>query len=239
MDLSIVIPVYNEGGLVEESLNRFLSNFRYPGEFEIIICNNGSTDVTGRILQNLVGKTNGLVRYLNLPERGIGSALREGFAKSRGDLIFWGALDFPFGFNIVNDSLKEMGSEDLILGSKYHPLSINSSGAARKSLSLFFYILRRALFGLKIRDPQGSFLLRKNLLPKVLPFCDSPNSFFETQFVLYANLFGFRIREMPVRYLTARPTKFPLIRESFSVIGSLLSELPRFYRMRLKKERDN
>ena len=80
--LSVVMPVFNERNTIEEIIRRVLA---VPMRIELIVVDDGSTDGTGEILDDLqreLGFT--LLRQANA---GKGAALRRGFAAVTGDLV--------------------------------------------------------------------------------------------------------------------------------------------------------
>ena len=77
---SVVVPAYNEERLLPACLDSLQAQ-DYPGEIEIIVVDNASTDRTGGIAQ-----ARG-VRVLEEPRRGYAAALARGFREATGDII--------------------------------------------------------------------------------------------------------------------------------------------------------
>jgi len=83
MKLSFVIPAYNEEDLIGECLNSVLKQtVNRPGEIEIIVVNNASTDGTRKVASSFPG-----VVVVDEPKKGLVNARHAGFLASRGDLI--------------------------------------------------------------------------------------------------------------------------------------------------------
>jgi len=85
--VSIVIPVFNEEGIIYssiESLMYKMSDFNF--EYEIIITENGSMDGTIEIAQDLA-RTYKLIRVMSHSEPNYGQALKNGILSARGDYI--------------------------------------------------------------------------------------------------------------------------------------------------------
>jgi dolichol-phosphate mannosyltransferase len=125
MDLSVVIPMYNEAENVETTLKRVddvLGSF--PGSFEIIPVNDGSVDGTLDILTR-VAETNRRVKVASYPHNGgRGKALRTGFKASTGEIV--ASIDADLSFTpgdilrLVN-VLKSEPDVDFVLGSPFAP----------------------------------------------------------------------------------------------------------------------
>lgn len=90
--VSICIPAYNEEKNVEETVNSVLS-LNYPKDkMEIIIVNDGSTDNTRKIVQNIIKKnSNRNMLLLNQENKGKAAAMNSGLSKAKGE--FFVSLD--------------------------------------------------------------------------------------------------------------------------------------------------
>lgn len=84
--VSIIIPIFNEEKSIEDTIHRVSAVCKESfKEYEIVAVNDGSTDKTAEILENL--KTKNLV-FLNRGfNRGYGASLKEGIEYARGDII--------------------------------------------------------------------------------------------------------------------------------------------------------
>ena len=125
MDLSIVIPMFNEAenvratvARVEEALSAF------EGEYEIVAVNDGSTDTTLDILREMALQ-NQTLRVVSYPRNvGRGKALRTGFREARGDLVVSIDADLSYDPKYILDLLRVLENEkdiDLVLASPYMP----------------------------------------------------------------------------------------------------------------------
>lgn len=86
--LTVVIPAYNEGAMVESAIAS-AARARYPHDrLEIIAIDDGSADDTWRHIQRAAVRFPGLVTPIRLPEnRGKRAALAEGFRRARGEIV--------------------------------------------------------------------------------------------------------------------------------------------------------
>ena len=86
--LTVIIPAYNEGEMVEHAIAS-VAAADYPRErLEILAIDDGSTDDTWRYIERAAARFPGLVRAIRLPENcGKRGALAEGFRRATGELV--------------------------------------------------------------------------------------------------------------------------------------------------------
>ncbi len=89
MTFSIIVPVYNGEKFIETSVDSALGQ-DYPGEYEIILLENGSTDNTSVICDEYA-RENSRIRTIHRGKIGLYMARQEGIRASKGDYIV--ALD--------------------------------------------------------------------------------------------------------------------------------------------------
>jgi hypothetical protein len=165
--LSVVMPLYNEGAHITPNVEQTLSALRMLGPFEIILVNDGSSDNSGEEIARLAENYSGEVVSLHLPRSGKGEALRQGAQAARGDyVVFLDAdLDIPPEQILFFVAIQRVKKADAVIGSKMHPDSTVDYPLIRRIYSLGYYVLVKALFGLRVRDTQtGLKLVRRDLL---------------------------------------------------------------------------
>ncbi len=125
MDLSIVIPMFNETENVKTTLKRVeeaLASFK--GDYEIVAVNDGSTDNTLQVLQEIATQ-NKKIKIVSYPRNiGRGMALRRGFQASEGEFVVSIDADLSYDPKYINDFIEVFQQEpdiDLILASPYMP----------------------------------------------------------------------------------------------------------------------
>jgi glycosyltransferase involved in cell wall biosynthesis len=125
MDLSIVIPMYNEAENVEATLGKVeeaLASF--DGAYEIIAVNDGSIDRTLEILERVQAQDE-KIRVVSYSKNiGRGMALRKGFEKSSGEIVVSIDADLSYDPHYILDLVNTLRSGqdiDLVLASPYMP----------------------------------------------------------------------------------------------------------------------
>src|SRR5687767_5339043 len=122
VELSYVIPAHNSSDVIEDTIEAVAKRLSDTPS-EIIIVENGSSDSTREILEQLAGNwtgTNPLLKVTSSP-KGLGNALRTGIAATSGKIIVITADDLPFGFDDLDASQSiDLKQRPVVIGSKAH-----------------------------------------------------------------------------------------------------------------------
>ncbi len=106
--ISIIIPVYNQAQELRRCLNSVLAQ-RYKN-YEVIIVNDGSTDSSGQVIDEMRAKFNSVeFKAIAQENKGSNPARNRGLAECRGEfLIFWDAdvIGKPEMLEKMHDALK-------------------------------------------------------------------------------------------------------------------------------------
>lgn len=120
--ITILIPVHNEAAVIADKLENTLA-LEYPGEMEIIVVSDGSSDRTTQIAREF--EQVGAVKLIELTERrGKGNALNNGVEAASGEIIVFSdasiMLDSKAAWNIVrpfsDPNIGCVSGEDRIAG---------------------------------------------------------------------------------------------------------------------------
>lgn len=106
ISLSIIIPCYNSGGTLKNTINSLETELSDNFSYEILIINDGSTDNTSEIVKNIMTKNN-RIKFFTKRNGGVSSARNLGIEKAIGEYIwFFDADDLIFKGSIAK--LKEI-----------------------------------------------------------------------------------------------------------------------------------
>ncbi len=125
MDLSVIIPMFNEAENAEitlKSVKEILAEF--SGSFEIIPVNDGSADNTLEVLEEAAERDKKIKVASYSKNIGRGMALRTGFKKATGDLIVSIDADLSYDPHYILDLVEALRTEqeiDFVLASPYMP----------------------------------------------------------------------------------------------------------------------
>jgi glycosyltransferase involved in cell wall biosynthesis len=214
MQLSVVVPAYNEGDRLFENLLEIAGTLAsFSSSWEIVVVDDGSRDAT---LAAAVRARAHLphLRVLSHPRnRGKGFALRHGARHARGDFIVFLDADLelhPKQLPVFFEVLNREGA-DLVVGSKRHPESRVPDAAqafpwSRRAMSEVYRRLVGLMFRLPVGDTQaGLKLFRRHVLSDVLPAVRTARFAFDLDLLVHAWRAGYHVAEAPVaaRFLRA------------------------------------
>lgn len=115
--LSVIIPAYNEQRYIKEILSR-VKNAKTPGvKKEIIVVDDGSTDLTA----TLAAEVKGVKLIQHIMNQGKGAAIRTGLANATGDIILIQDADLEYDPNEMYSVIKPIvdGKAKVVYGSRY------------------------------------------------------------------------------------------------------------------------
>ena len=117
MQLSVIMPVYNEKATIKDIVSRVKS--AEPQDKEIIIVDDGSTDGTREVLKSLQG--NGVRVILHEKNTGKGGAVRTGIAEAKGDIVMLQDADLEYDPMEIASLIKPIidGAADAVYGSRF------------------------------------------------------------------------------------------------------------------------
>jgi glycosyltransferase involved in cell wall biosynthesis len=202
MDLSIIIPMFNEAENVEATLNQVeeaLASFQ--GTYEIITVNDGSLDNTFEILEKMASQ-NGRIKVVSYSKNfGRGMALRTGFRESRGEIVVSIDADLSYDPHYIMDFIETLKNEediDFVLASPYMPGgSVQNVPFLRLWISKLGNKILRLAMPNRIYTSTGIFrAYRRKVLDSLELESDGKEIHLEV--LSKAIALGFRVKEIPV-----------------------------------------
>ncbi|MDQ1605529.1 MAG: hypothetical protein QOE01_3374 [Actinomycetota bacterium] len=164
--ISVFFPAYNDeasiAGLVGDALAVLPS---LTDDFEVIVVDDGSTDGTAAVLDELSREDARLRVVHHESNRGYGAALRTGFASATKELVFYTDGDGQYDVRELARLWPLLGEKvDIVNGYKLQ----RADGWQRKALGAAYNGLAHLLFSIPIRDVDCDFrLLRRRAVERV------------------------------------------------------------------------
>jgi glycosyltransferase involved in cell wall biosynthesis len=136
--LSVIMPAYNERETVATVIRRILTEI--PLNLELIVVDDGSTDGTGAILDE-ISASDQRIQVIHKPNGGKTSALIRGFEVSRGQVVIIQDADFEYDpaeiIHVVQPILQNHA--DVVYGSRF------MVRRAARVLYFYHYVANRVL----------------------------------------------------------------------------------------------
>jgi hypothetical protein len=222
--ISVILPVYNEGSVLEGNVRRLESALRPAlGDFEILISEDGSTDDTFGVARRLESDR---IRVLHSEQRlGKGNAIKKAAHHARGDVLIFMDADLASNPEYVRELLRFMDKgADIVIGSRYLRESRAKRSPVRFFASKSFNWLVRVLLGSRLGDHQCGFkAFRKAPALPIINEIEDGRWFWDAELLVRAQRRGLRIAEIPIEWKESPSTKFRLLRDAFHMACSLVS----------------
>ena len=121
MEVSLIIPMYNEEDNVLITLNEVKKVLETYPSYQILAVDDGSSDQTLALLEEYASKNPELVVLKHPVNMGMGRALRTGFEKAEGDVIITLDADLSYDPKYITELIQELHKNhlDIVIGSQY------------------------------------------------------------------------------------------------------------------------
>jgi len=158
VSISVFFPCYNEQDNVAHTVEQALAVLKkLNADFEVIIVNDGSSDATGQIAEQIAQRNNRVKVVHHRTNLGYGAALQSGFKTAAKELVFYTDGDGQFDINEMPPLLPLIKQYDIV--SCYR---LNRQDTFIRKLNGWCWTkLVCLLFGMKIRDIDCAFKLYK------------------------------------------------------------------------------
>jgi glycosyltransferase involved in cell wall biosynthesis len=195
--LSVFFPAYNDSGTIASLVITALqSAAKLTPDHEVIVVNDGSSDATQHILEELARLYPKFRIVTHEVNRGYGGALRSGFAAASKDLVFYTDGDAqydPSEMELLWEAM--MPGVDLVNGYKIS----RSDPLHRIFIGRLYHHIVKLMFGLEVRDVDCDFrMMRRSVFDRVRLEKDSGVICLEMMKKIQDA--GFRIVEVPVHH---------------------------------------
>lgn len=229
MDLSIVIPCYNELDNVHRIHREFfpvVAQLAKRHSLEVVFVDDGSTDGTGQALRDAFG--NGQPQEVSVRfehhsvNRGLGAALRTGLAAACGDVIVTTDSDGTYRFSEISTLLSYLTPDvDVVTASPYHPAGgVKDVPGYRLVLSRGSSAIYRLLVDWRVHTFTCLFRAYRRQVTERVSF-ESDGFLAGTELLVKAMLMGYRVAEYPtvLHSRVAGVSKAKLVRTILAHLG--------------------
>jgi len=216
-EIAVLMPVHNEGETIEESAAEFYDVVTPKMPLELVLSEDGSTDNTESVIEELSGKIP-LKAILSTLRKGYAGGIKDGLRLVRSDYVlitdsdgqhdprdFWKLWSLRLKYDIVSGWRKD-----------------RADALYRKLMSRFFQLRIKSTFKLpNLMDITAPFkLMRTEVALELAEKCKYMSESFWNEFSVRAHFGGYSIGEIPVTHRNRadktatrvyKPTKIPKI----------------------------
>jgi glycosyltransferase involved in cell wall biosynthesis len=241
MKILIVIPAYNEQGIIKKNVERLLlfcrKNF-LSDQFTIVISDNNSSDKTREIVEALSLKQKE-VEYFFVNKQGKGQAVILAWKYFDSDAYIF--MDADLATDIASlpnltDPIRK-GTADIVAGSRHLKNSKVQRTVLRKFISFNYRMVLKIFLKIQIKDaPCGFKAINRRVRDELLDKVQNRQWFFDSELVVLAEKMGYRVKEIPVSWRepieTGRKSQVKILslsREYFKKVMELRRRLKKLH----------
>jgi len=195
LDVSIVLPVYNEAGHIEDELARIRESMDHSNfSYEIIVIDDGSTDGTGDLLERMPG-----IRLMRFAQnRGSGSSRKYGTLSAKGEVVVWSDVDMSYPNDKIPELVAELDGWDQVVGARTS--EEGTIKLLRKPAKWLIRKLASYLTAVKIPDLNSGFrAMRREVAEQFLYLLPQGFSCVTTITMAFLSN-GYSIKYVPIEY---------------------------------------
>ncbi|MBW2968408.1 glycosyltransferase [Candidatus Woesearchaeota archaeon] len=225
--LDVNIPCLNEQAVLRksvETLRRFLSARMTDYDWKIVIVDNGSTDKTHAICKKLK-KEYADVDFIRLEQRGRGRALRRAWTESKADICCYMDVDLSTDIRSLPRLIDVIAHKgyDISTGSRLMKGARIKRSLKREILSRGYVFLLKRFLGIAFKDAQCGFkAVNRRVIEEVVPHVLDQEWFFDSELLFKCQRWGYRIKEIPVRWIEDPDSRVKLYKTVKNYILSIL-----------------
>lgn len=208
MTFDVTVPVLNEEATLARQiiiLHSFLvENYPDRSRWKIVIADNGSTDRTWTIAEELANQYPE-VQPLKVPRRGVGLALKTSWSQSRADMVGYMDLDLATDLRHFNEAYRAVKEEkyDVVYGTRLHPQAqVVGRTLQREISSRVFNFILQSYLKVDFSDGMCGFKwLKRSVYPSLFAAgAQNDGWFFSTELLTVAEYKNLKIKELPVQW---------------------------------------
>jgi glycosyltransferase involved in cell wall biosynthesis len=221
-DVSIVIPVYNEEGILRGSVLELREKLRPFGfSYELLLCENGSRDRTVEIGKELEAEYP-VVRMISIGQPNYGLAMKTGILEARGKIVICDEIDLcDTEFYARALALLERTDTDFVVGSKAMVGSNDQRPMVRRLGTQVYNGLLRTVCHYRGTDTHGLKAFKREALLETAKRCMLDRDVFASEFVIRAHREKKKVVEIPFAVHEKRPPSINLLKRVPHVLKSV------------------
>lgn len=225
MDLSVVIPAYNEALRLGPTLERVVGYLRQKGEsYEVLVVDDGSTDATAEVAGQFA--TDGVRVLRQEVNRGKGAVIKAGVLASQGREVLLLDADLSTPIEDIERLRPHLPKAPLVLGSR----AVEGSDITthqpfyREMMGRTFNLIIRMLGVRGLNDTQCGFkLLEGDVARRLFAELQIERFAYDVELVWLARQHGYHVVEVGVRWADSSSSKVNPVSDSLRMFWDVLA----------------
>jgi dolichyl-phosphate beta-glucosyltransferase len=218
--LTVILPCYNEAERLPGTLQALLAHLSAaPGEVEVLVIDDGSTDATAGVAEAVAAADRRLRVLSYRPNRGKGFAVRTGMLAAQGDLVV---------FTDADGSYRPGDLDRIVAGLDQAPVAIGSraGGASgpvgRRAASRVFNLAIRGALGLPFADTQSGLKgFRRAAAQQIFSQARVDGFAFDVEVLWLARQLRLEVAEVGVQAMERQGSKVQMVADALEMLGEV------------------
>jgi dolichyl-phosphate beta-glucosyltransferase len=218
--LTVVLPCYNEAERLPETLQGLLGHLSAtPGEVEVLVVDDGSTDATAGVAATVVA-VDRRVRMLSYrPNRGKGFAVRTGMLAAQGKLVVFTDADGSYRPSDLDRILAALAQTPVAIGTR---AGGTSGPVARRVASRVFNLAIRGALGLPFGDTQSGLKgFRRPAAQQIFSRARVDGFAFDVEVLWLARQRRLEVAEVQVQAVERPGSKVQVVADALEMLGEV------------------
>jgi dolichyl-phosphate beta-glucosyltransferase len=218
--LTVILPCYNEAERLPGTLQALLAHLSAaPGEVEVLVVDDGSTDATVTVAE-AAAAADGRLRVLSYrPNRGKGFAVRTGMLAARGELVIFTDADGSYSPSDLDRIVAALGEAPVAIGTR---AGSASGPVARRAASRVFNLTIRGALGLPFGDTQSGLKgFRRAAAQEIFRRVRVDGFAFDVEVLWLARQLRLEVAEVGVQALERQGSKVQMVADALEMLGEV------------------
>ncbi len=214
--VDVLLPVYNEEHVLEKSvttLRDFLQKDLSRFHWVISIGDNASTDRTFAVAQELAAAYPD-VRALHLERKGRGRMVKYAWTQSEAQILCYMDVDLSTDLAALRPLVQAIADGYAVsIGSRQYKGADVDRSLKREVISQGYILILKLLLRFPFTDAQCGFkAMSKQAVNELFPLIVDDEWFFDTELLYLAHKKGYKVKELPVRWIEDKDSRVRILR---------------------------
>jgi dolichyl-phosphate beta-glucosyltransferase len=218
--LTVILPCYNEAERLPGTLQALLTHLSdAPGEVEVLVVDDGSTDATATVAQAMAAADRRLRVLSYRPNRGKGFAVRTGMLAAEGERVVFTDADGSYRPSDLDRIVVALDQAPVAIGTR---AGRASGPVARRAASRVFNLVIRGALGLPFGDTQSGLKgFRRGAAQQIFSQVRVDGFAFDVEVLWLAQQLSLEVTEVRVQAIERQDSRVQLLADALEMLGQV------------------